>query len=109
MNISFTGARARLEQRRSDLLRRTRRVEQDLHRTEGPLSPDFSEQATEVQNDDTLAAIGRAAEAEVAEIDEALKRIDDGKYGLCKVCGRQIDRRRLAALPQSVRCATCWA
>ena len=109
MSANFAQVRERLERRRVELLTRSRRVERDLHRLDAPLSADFSEQALEVQNDATLAAIGRAADVEIAEIDEALQRLNEGEYGICKSCGRPIEARRLLALPQSVRCAGCWA
>ena len=84
-------------------------MERDLHRFDTPLSADSSERAVEIRNDATLAAIGRASDAEIAEIDEALQRLKEGEYGICKSCGRPIETRRLLALPQSVRCASCWA
>jgi RNA polymerase-binding transcription factor DksA len=33
------------------------------------------------------------------KIDRALKRIDEGTYGLCSVCGRPIEKARIKALP----------
>jgi DnaK suppressor protein len=35
----------------------------------------------------------------VAEIDQALLRIDEGSYGICARCGETIDERRLEAVP----------
>jgi RNA polymerase-binding protein DksA len=35
----------------------------------------------------------------LAKIDRALSRIDDGRYGLCSVCGKPIEKARLKALP----------
>src|SRR6266849_6786904 len=35
----------------------------------------------------------------VADIDQALMRMDEGSYGVCVRCGRPIDKRRLEALP----------
>jgi len=40
-------------------------------------------------------------------IDEAMKRIDDGTYGNCLSCGKQIAKRRLMALPYSELCIEC--
>ena len=40
----------------------------------------------------------------IAEIDAALKRIDDGTYGLCEVGGEPIPEDRLRALPWTTRC-----
>jgi len=41
------------------------------------------------------------------EVDEALKRITDGTYGICIDCGQPIPDKRLEALPASARCIEC--
>ena len=33
------------------------------------------------------------------KIDRALKRMDDGTYGICDVCGKPIEKARVKALP----------
>lgn len=38
---------------------------------------------------------------------EALAEVRDGTYGLCRVCGGRIPRRRLEALPTATLCVTC--
>jgi RNA polymerase-binding protein DksA len=43
----------------------------------------------------------------IYEIDEALKRIEDGEYGICLECGGQISKKRLKALPYVKFCITC--
>ena len=40
-------------------------------------------------------------------IDEALKRIDNGTYGQCEGCGRNISKLRLEALPHARLCIRC--
>ena len=40
----------------------------------------------------------------VAEIDEALARIDAGTYGTCSVCGAAIPEERLDAVPYATLC-----
>jgi len=35
----------------------------------------------------------------IQKIDRALKRIEDGTYGICEVCGKPIEKARLKALP----------
>jgi RNA polymerase-binding protein DksA len=40
----------------------------------------------------------------LAQIDEALARIDAGTYGTCRVCGREIGEERLEARPWSDLC-----
>ncbi|MFQ5864437.1 MAG: TraR/DksA family transcriptional regulator [bacterium] len=40
-------------------------------------------------------------------IDQALERIEEGKYGLCQECGNPISRERLEAVPHARLCITC--
>lgn len=41
------------------------------------------------------------------EIDEALRRLYKGKYGICESCGNPIARARLEAVPNARLCVTC--
>src|SRR2546422_1246871 len=43
----------------------------------------------------------------VADIDQALMRIEEGSYGQCVRCSKPIDERRLEALPTARYDATC--
>lgn len=40
-------------------------------------------------------------------LDTALRRLDDGEYGLCEDCGVEITAGRLKALPFARRCLPC--
>ena len=42
----------------------------------------------------------------LAEIDEALQRMDDGSYGLCEECDEQIGAKRLEIFPTARLCIT---
>lgn len=48
-----------------------------------------------------------AHRATVAQISAALNRIDEGTYGHCTRCGRQIAPARLEALPYASACIEC--
>ena len=41
------------------------------------------------------------------EIEDALKRIEDGTYGNCEVCGGDIGQKRLTAVPYALLCIKC--
>ena len=45
--------------------------------------------------------------AEIARIDAALDRIDNGAYGECVNCGEKIAEKRLELLPDTPFCANC--
>jgi DnaK suppressor protein len=59
-----------------------------------------------VQGDLELALLQMRA-ATLIRIDEALVRLDAGKYGSCFECAEEISEQRLRALPFAVRCRTC--
>src|SRR6478752_1345798 len=66
--------------------------------------------------DDWAAADAMAAQditlvsrdlAELANVEQALARLDDGSYGECVDCGSAIPYARLAAYPAAKRCVAC--
>jgi DnaK suppressor protein len=40
-------------------------------------------------------------------LEAALRRVEEGTYGLCEACGRAIEPERLAALPTATLCVVC--
>ena len=43
-------------------------------------------------------------EAELADVEHALRRLDEGTYGTCEVCGKAIPDERLEAMPATRLC-----
>jgi DnaK suppressor protein len=64
--------------------------------------------AATAERSEILAFIDKARER-LAAVDEALERMDEGTYGRCADCGREIPEVRLEARPLSVRCVECAA
>jgi DnaK suppressor protein len=60
----------------------------------------------DIQEDIELALIQMKAET-LQRINEALARLEEGKYGYCFECGEEIAEQRLRALPFAVRCKDC--
>jgi len=52
-------------------------------------------------------ATERRRQVELSRIDAALKRMDEGEYGVCVQCGTDISARRLAFDPAVPLCITC--
>ena len=102
----LSGVRDQLVTRRAALEQRHSRIEHDLQRRNEPLVADSSDRAIQLQNDEALQAIEDATQAELVVIDEALQRLELGLYGVCKVCGGDIEAARLKAF-HAVTCAVC--
>jgi DnaK suppressor protein len=58
---------------------------------------------------ETALTLGDRESQMVADIDQALLRIEEGSYGTCARCGRPIDERRLEAMPTARYDAECQA
>jgi RNA polymerase-binding transcription factor DksA len=80
-------------------------IDRDI-RHEG-MTADWSEQATERENDEVLESLGITAEQELVMINSALQRIVTGDYFQCSLCGKDIPAERLELLPFSSHCVIC--
>jgi RNA polymerase-binding protein DksA len=106
---------------RKALLEERGRVEaalQNLHEeTSGTLSEDAGEEsaydnhladtATETYDRELDYTLEENAEHMLAEIDAALQRIDDGSFGRCTNCDKEIAPARLEARPWATLCIDC--
>ncbi len=56
-----------------------------------------------------LQALGQVGDQNrtIAQIDEAIHKIDDGTYGVCEMCGQLIRKQRLEHLPFARTCMEC--
>ncbi len=54
-----------------------------------------------------VSALLDRARRRITELDEALERLDAGRYGVCTGCGEPIAPDRLAARPSARTCIRC--
>ncbi|PLS76603.1 MAG: hypothetical protein CYG61_00720 [Actinobacteria bacterium] len=59
---------------------------------------------TETFNRERDLSILERVEAELADVEHALRRLDDGSYGTCEACGNAIGEARLEAMPAARFC-----
>ena len=95
-----------LKARLSELRTHLAKVGQELQKL---LPADSEDQAIELENQEALEVIEKTETTEIHQIEAALKRISEGKYGTCAKCGGPIDPRRLKALPTAATCVSCSA
>jgi DnaK suppressor protein len=101
--------RRQLEEERAQLLGQITRLERDF-RDESwkePRSDDDAEIGSNSFERERTMSLAQNARATVAEIDQALARIDAGTYGRCTECGQLIAAERLEARPQARLCLNC--
>ena len=52
-------------------------------------------------------ALRQSLETKAKSIRAALRKMQEGGYGICEVCGQEIDAERLAVLPHTTLCIKC--
>jgi DnaK suppressor protein len=67
----------------------------------------MAEDATAAFDQAAAVSLRRGTERTLDQVDEALKRMEAGTYGLCERCGEEIDFARLKAIPQATLCMAC--
>lgn len=112
-DVDRVGARALLDRQRAEVVARLAALEaeraamvaqvvqdppDDEHDPEGA-TVGFEHARTRALRDDAVARL--------AELDDALARVDDGSYGTCQRCGSAIPDARLHARPTARTCVSC--
>lgn len=95
----------KLMQLKNEITQRISRIDTDI-KHEG-MSADWTEQASERENDEVLESLGNSSEQELVMINAALQRIDSGDYFHCSACGETIPEARLELLPFTTYCINC--
>jgi len=70
-------------------------------------TPDPVDLAVRNYSKNLMLAVSENASKQLTLIDEALLRIDDKEYGLCQNCDKEINAKRLAAIPWARFCLDC--
>jgi DnaK suppressor protein len=96
----------------AELRRHTQHVSDDQAAALDAAGEDAKESADVSMKDVTQEIALKLGDQEsqmVADIDQALLRIEEGSYGVCARCGKPIDERRLEAMPTARYDAECQA
>lgn len=70
----------------------------------GEVPSDSGEAALHLEGAEVVDQLERKVKADLVAVTGALRRVEDGTYGICTVCEEEIDPRRLAAMPTTDRC-----
>jgi len=112
MTIDLNKMRARLEAKRDELQSNLAGLTEAHPQPVDPVeandgAPDFEEVA--VDSDETVneRSIEVNEQALLSEVEDALRRIDEGTYGKCVNCGQPIPEKRLEAIPWAARDVKC--
>ncbi|MEX2549641.1 MAG: TraR/DksA C4-type zinc finger protein [Nitriliruptoraceae bacterium] len=102
--------REELEAERAQLLEQVVELdaEADVNNwREGGFDDDPADAGSASFERETAQSLSNHARGILIQIDDALRRIDNGTYGICERCGEKIELERLEAIPYATLCMTC--
>lgn len=97
----------RLETRQQELRRTVSRNQQDGRSSDEDAAQDIADKAASSYNKEFLFHQSNAERQLLQMVEGALARIQDGSFGQCISCGREINPKRLEAVPWTRHCIEC--
>ena len=96
-----------LKDRKAQILKNLSGVEEEMTELQTQELSDEGDFAS--ANSDTLveSAIITQQQKELSEIENALRKIDNGEYGVCEMCEDPIGFQRLKVKPHAIYCIDC--
>ena len=111
MTADYDKLRAHLKSERQRLNEELEQLQASVpsseERREGSPFGKREEEATETLELEKRLALENRIRQELAGIEHALQKFEEGTYGLCDNCGQPINPERLEALPQASLCLNC--
>ena len=111
MTTNFNLLRSRLESEQKRLTEQLKQLQTSIRSTEerreGSPFGKREEEANETQELEKQLSLEKRVKDQLARVEHALSKFEEGTYGLCEGCGQPIDPARLEALPHARRCMSC--
>jgi len=99
--------RKRLETRQQELRRMVSRTEQDGRTTDDDSAQDIADRAASSYTKEFLFHQSNNDRQLLQMVEKALSRIREGTFGECISCGKEINAKRLEAVPWTRHCIEC--
>lgn len=97
----------RLETRQQELRRMVSRTEQDGRNADEGSAQDVADRAATSYNKEFLFHQSNNDRQLLQMVENALSRIREGSFGECISCGKEINPKRLEAVPWTRHCIEC--
>lgn len=104
MSIDFKAAKQELFKLKDEYETRIDKIEEHIQNPQDDLNEHWEDQAISYRQNDMRKNLMGEARQSLVYVENALSRIENGTYGECEVCGKQIEEKRLEALPYATLC-----
>ncbi len=99
--------KSRLKTRRDHLLKEFEHRLREFKDSGGHRLTDTADIASNIIEEQVMMSLAQVEAKEIEQIDNALKKLKSGKYGICERCGKKINKQRLRAIPFVYLCIKC--
>jgi DnaK suppressor protein len=97
----------KLDSRQTDLRRTVTRIEQDGRTVDEDSAQDIADRAASSYTKEFLFSQSNNDRQLLSMVEGALERIRQGSFGECISCGKEINSKRLEAVPWTRHCIEC--
>ncbi|HLF89655.1 MAG TPA: TraR/DksA C4-type zinc finger protein [Anaerolineales bacterium] len=104
--LDLEAIRVKLEEQRHSLVEQIS-AEKSKLTPQAAQNPDRSSLAMEYASHELDLALYEKNHYQLSQVNAALKRINEGTYGICERCGNLINPERLEILPYATLCIGC--
>ncbi len=101
----YTAIHRKLASKRNELMDRINKSQQEER--EEVQSDGNRDNAHLWEESDIRDSLNEQAREELAQVNAALARIENGTFGRCTICGESISVNRLEAVPYATACLDC--
>lgn len=99
--------RRMLLERKEAIVNKLSRTVAESKEVETDIARDVADKAENSYTKEFLLSLSDTERDQLIHIDQALRSLEAGRYGICQSCGQPITKKRLEALPWSVHCLDC--
>ena len=102
--MDYQAAAERLNALKDEYQSRIDKIEHDIRHPADDMIQDWEDQAVVAEQNDMRKNLLVEAQDNLELVNQALRRLENDQYGVCVVCGEDIEDGRLEAVPFATTC-----
>jgi DnaK suppressor protein len=99
--------RKRLAARKESIIRKLTNTITESKEMDSNVAQDLVDKAETSYTKEFLLSLSDGEREQLLLIDEAMKRLEHGEFGVCQTCQKEIAEKRLMAIPWTPFCINC--
>jgi DnaK suppressor protein len=99
--------KTKLVARRNEIVQKLSEFRNESKEVETDIAQDVADKAESSYTKEFLLSLSDTEREQLFQIDAALKRIERKEFGNCQMCQKEVNKKRLNALPWTPYCIEC--